>query len=312
MSILTATKRRGFTLIELLVVIAIIGVLVGLLLPAVQQAREAARRSSCGNKMKQQGLALHNFADKNARRGDNNFPEACYIKSPTNSVNVAEHFEDNYGFYLKLLPFGEEQNLYDSIAKASKNGNFSSKLTDNTKGQAAWTDLKATSATATVDWMICPSWTGTEKDTAGTTVGGNAYGSGTSDPNGKVTYKGNIGLVTAFGPTIDKGGLGLVTQLGFRNFTDGTSTTVQLVESASAQLFENGKNTRVRWDQVNDDVLGIRSANGLSGATSPHTGGLFGVTFADGSSRFLNFNIDETTYSSLLTRNGGEQITTEY
>jgi prepilin-type N-terminal cleavage/methylation domain-containing protein len=88
-------RRRGFTLVELLVVIAIIGVLVGLLLPAVQSAREAARRMSCGNNMKQLTLACHNFHDTNK-----GFP-------------MAAEFGVGTAWGALILPFIEEQALYD-------------------------------------------------------------------------------------------------------------------------------------------------------------------------------------------------------
>lgn len=100
--------RQAFTLVELLVVIAIIGVMVGLLLPAVQAAREAARRMSCGNNMKQQGLALHNYHSTY-----NTFPPAVFASGQiNNNVNLAIPVKNTTGWAM-LLPFFEEQAAYD-------------------------------------------------------------------------------------------------------------------------------------------------------------------------------------------------------
>lgn len=96
-------QRQAFTLVELLVVIAIIGILVALLLPAVQAAREAARRSSCVSNLKQMGLALHNYASANAERlppGGITNGQCCSTPSGTN-------------WAIEILPYLEEQPLYD-------------------------------------------------------------------------------------------------------------------------------------------------------------------------------------------------------
>lgn len=95
------TKHAAFTLVELLVVIAIIGILVGLLLPAVQAAREAARRMQCSNNMKQLGLAFHNYHDT-----FRSFPAAWYAHAPIPPYNLQS-------CSVGLLPFMEQQPLYD-------------------------------------------------------------------------------------------------------------------------------------------------------------------------------------------------------
>ena len=97
---------RGFTLVELLVVIAIIGVLIALLLPAVQAAREAARRMQCSNKMKQLGLACHNYHDINQQ-----FPFGSFDRNNGDASSSLWRFYSMWG--VSILPFIEQQALYD-------------------------------------------------------------------------------------------------------------------------------------------------------------------------------------------------------
>jgi prepilin-type N-terminal cleavage/methylation domain-containing protein len=102
-----ACKRSGFTLIELLVVIAVIGVLMALLLPAVQKVREAANRVRCQNNLKQLGLALHNYHDAN-----NCFPPGKF--PPMSTIDAGNDF-DRRTWLAKVLPYLEQQALYIEV-----------------------------------------------------------------------------------------------------------------------------------------------------------------------------------------------------
>ena len=100
--------RRGFTLVELLVVIAIIGVLVSLLLPAVQASRESARRISCANNLKQMGLAIENY-----QMAKESYP-------PSSNLNLSFHWSslEQHSWASMILPYLEQANLFDTIDSA--------------------------------------------------------------------------------------------------------------------------------------------------------------------------------------------------
>ncbi|GAA5506605.1 DUF1559 domain-containing protein [Novipirellula caenicola] len=109
-------KRQGFTLVELLVVIAIIGVLVGLLLPAVQAAREAARRMQCSNNVKQIGLGLHNY-----HAAYNQLPKQAGGSTPPGTRSNVNFLS----FLVGILPFVEQQSMWEQISNPSTvNGNW--------------------------------------------------------------------------------------------------------------------------------------------------------------------------------------------
>jgi prepilin-type N-terminal cleavage/methylation domain-containing protein len=282
---MTVTSRRGFTLIELLVVIAIIGVLVGLLLPAVQQAREAARRSSCGNKLKQQGLAAHNYADKHASRGDNFLPSAMGVNQAgastvTNPVTGVTH----WSHIVAILPYGEENNLYNAINGA---GNYAVPT--------------GTNATVEVDWLICPSF-------VGTTAGQSVYKAnvGTSDETGaSATASGAFS-----GKTLsDNGGLGLYQDKGFASYRDGTSNTLMIVEeNFNENYWEGHSNASTHGLATGASVSPIPGTVSQAFPSSPHAGGVNGYCLADGSSGFMSNTISKATLRALATCNSGDTI----
>ena len=134
-------RSHGFTLVELLVVIAIIGILVGLLLPAVQAAREAARRMQCSNNMKQLGIALHNYHDTYQK-----FPASGGV-TLRNAAGVAEGWNSWSGI-ASILPFIEQDPLYNQI-------NFNYDF--NTNLAAAGVAHNSVVRRTRIDSLLCPS-----------------------------------------------------------------------------------------------------------------------------------------------------------
>jgi prepilin-type N-terminal cleavage/methylation domain-containing protein/prepilin-type processing-associated H-X9-DG protein len=222
------SRRKGFTLIELLVVIAIIGVLISLLLPAVQAAREAARRSQCVNNLKQIGLALHNYLSSN---GDTMPPSTC---DPI--INTGKDSGQNESALARLLPYMEQTAVYNSI-----NFNFAARWNsfflssdpnppdiDAAAGPAGIPQMTAT--TSQIKIFLCPS-------------DPNPGGSGHFSINGQSrlvaqsNYPINIGLNRRLnnwrtnGPTyVASNWDGAFPTVTLASFVDGTSNTAVFSE----------------------------------------------------------------------------------
>jgi prepilin-type N-terminal cleavage/methylation domain-containing protein/prepilin-type processing-associated H-X9-DG protein len=218
-------RRRGFTLIELLVVIAIIGVLIALLLPAVQSAREAARRAQCVNNLKQIGLAIHNYLSSN---GDTMPPlmiDDQTWNGDTSGKNLViwQQMSPN----ARILPYLEQQQAYNSI-----NWNFSSRWNGNGPSwdvnAAIGRDgaIQATAWTTQIKAFICPSDTNPGSS-------GIVELAGRRMLIGATNYPPNVGLGRGYNHWVDNGPFYICRpwdtqvqkQVTVGTFVDGTSNT---------------------------------------------------------------------------------------
>lgn len=217
-------KRLGFTLIELLVVIAIIGVLIGLLLPSVQQARESARRMQCGSNLRQLMLAMHSHES-----GHRQFP-AGYLSDTTRNDRDSSTFDGSpgTGWGLQLAPFLEEAAMANNFAG----------VTD--PGQGILHPANRNLVSQKFQFFLCPSSAGDREPFVVKDIGGSPLASGIE--LGRSHYVANAGHEEPWGmfpasqswDAIANGPLYRNSTTRQRNVTDGMSTTVFLGEHTSS------------------------------------------------------------------------------
>ena len=330
-------RRTGFTLVELLVVIAIIGILIALLLPAVQAAREAARRMTCSNHLKQIGVALHSYHSTH-----NSFPPG-YSTTANFGVNTIKHGSA----LIMLLPYMEQQALYDMI---DFNMNQSAEVCLGPDGFLYETVLPQ---------LLCPSDGDHKGKSPDWFTGG--HSTKTTKDRGLSNYSPSMGAQKMYrtpncgfsgnyfgnGPieyafTMNKGEVSGIfgsqfTLCSVRDITDGTANTIAFGEIRPWCSFmhmigywrDNGMRTStaapINWDTCPgqgcwvasnaDPPAGCgchhhRSWQAADGFKSQHPGGAH-FLMADGSTHFLDEDIDYANYQRLGDRRDGESVSLE-
>ena len=330
--------KSGFTLIELLVVIAIIAILIALLLPAVQQAREAARRTQCKNNLKQLGLALHNYHDV--------YGKFCMGKGGT---GWTANYSGNWGRLsglVPLLPYIEQANLYNNIQTAQTTGGLYNGGWP-AGGPEPWVDRYLPWRTQ-IPAFVCPSDGIVDQSWADgkSTIGKTNYGFSAGDSivrgQNNMNPRGMFGANRCFGIADAQDGSSntimmaeLVRTQSLRDVLGGTAIVAgtdanpqlcrQAVDPNDAAVFATGVELRGwagdRWCDSNISMTGINTvlppnsprcaADGWDGrwgiysSQSRHTGGVQ-VLLGDGSVRFVSENIDSGNQNAPdVDANGG-------
>lgn len=287
---------RGFTLVELLVVIAIIGILVALLLPAVQAAREAARRTSCVNNLKQIGLALHLYHDTHQT-----LPSGWIALDPVTRLPLAEG-EPGWGWASMLLPFLEQGNVSEGMIQFPRS--ITDPFHDPVRVQALPVfRCKSDTGRPTFD---LPSASDASQ-TRATLATSNYVG-----VFGTIELEDCEGLPPG---AICQGNGAFQHVLGVRlaEFLDGTSSTLLVGERSARLGYSTWTGAVPDGEEAIARILGIADhAPNHPGAhlddfTSEHPAGT-NFLLADGSVRLLVETIDLGVYQGLATRAGGEVV----
>jgi len=306
--------NRAFTLVELLVVIAIIGTLVGLLLPAVQAARESGRAVQCKNNLHQIGVALHHFHD-HARR----FPPGWRGVRSGHDPAVAGDDQPGWGWAADLLPQIEEEGLHSQIDFAKPLFDAANPLVHQSVRTASATVFRCPSdAAVSIDTAPGVFTIGTDDGTEETTVGGELYRKVDGGPFPPLCDVGRSNYVGMFGtnevdeaPAAGNGVFYRNSRVAISQITDGTGKTILIGERHSrlggsiwAGVVAGAKAQRVRTVGIGDHVP--NSAEGhFDDFSSMHPSGVH-FLFGDTSVRRINDGIDEAVYRALCTRQGGE------
>jgi len=314
-------KRSGFTLIELLVVIAIIAVLIALLLPAVQQAREAARRSQCKNNLKQFGLALHNYHDTVST-----FPiGGTYDDSNSVGTNLGPRIS----WAVRILPYLEQSALYNQLDMNLLNVPEQTLASDNKKAREHQVSV-----------FRCPTDTfpdydnGYAQNSYSGSLGSQATATGSCAPFDK--FKEPLSKNFNYGRTSNSQQVsGMFAQgqakIAIRDVTDGASNTLFVGEclsschslttrngwwgsgsravASSTIVYINEMTTCDGSSRISDPncTVAANAGNYAWGFKSMHTGGAH-FLMVDGAVRFISENVNHQTYQYLGGRADGNVV----